>query len=162
MSIDNCQGCDKRLDTDFVEYQDDGTLLCDGCLDELENEQHEVIEAAFDAVYDKVYVKTNGPVPEYLTAGKVYEARVDEWGYVEIADDKGKPTYSRLWTLCDQYGNPIAETDWKALAGELAWALKRIAYTQQDICAPPLMSEAEAMRRQATAALAKYDQEKGV
>jgi hypothetical protein len=39
MSIDFCQKCDKRLDTDFVEYQEDGTLLCDGCLDEMENEQ---------------------------------------------------------------------------------------------------------------------------
>lgn len=39
MSIDWCQKCEKRLDTDFVEYQDDGTLLCDGCLDEIENEQ---------------------------------------------------------------------------------------------------------------------------
>jgi hypothetical protein len=39
MSIDLCQKCDKRLDTDFVEYQEDGTLLCDGCLDEMENEQ---------------------------------------------------------------------------------------------------------------------------
>jgi len=49
---------------------------------------------------------------------------------------------------------------YKALAGELAWALKRIAYTQQDISTPPIMSEAESMRRQATAALAKYEQEK--
>jgi hypothetical protein len=39
MSIDNCASCDKRLDTDFIEYQDDGTLLCGSCLDELENEQ---------------------------------------------------------------------------------------------------------------------------
>jgi hypothetical protein len=39
MSIDLCQVCDKRIDTDFIEYQDDGTLLCDGCLDEMENEQ---------------------------------------------------------------------------------------------------------------------------
>ena len=36
MSIDNCQGCDKRLDTDFVEYQEDGTLYCNNCLDEME------------------------------------------------------------------------------------------------------------------------------
>jgi hypothetical protein len=39
MSIDNCQGCDKRLDTDFVEYQEDGTLYCDACLDEMETEE---------------------------------------------------------------------------------------------------------------------------
>jgi hypothetical protein len=39
MSIDFCQRCGKKLDTDFVEYQPDGSLLCDGCLDELENEQ---------------------------------------------------------------------------------------------------------------------------
>jgi len=36
MSIDNCQKCDKRMDTDFTEYQADGSLLCDGCLDEEE------------------------------------------------------------------------------------------------------------------------------
>jgi hypothetical protein len=36
MSIDNCNRCDKRLDTDFAEYQADGSLLCDGCLDDLE------------------------------------------------------------------------------------------------------------------------------
>jgi hypothetical protein len=39
MSIDNCQVCDKRLDTDYIECQEDGTLLCGSCLDELENEQ---------------------------------------------------------------------------------------------------------------------------
>jgi hypothetical protein len=39
MSIDNCQGCDKRLDTDFVEYQEDGTLYCDACLDDMETEE---------------------------------------------------------------------------------------------------------------------------
>jgi len=38
MSIDNCQVCDKRLDTDFVEYQVDGSLYCDNCLDEMELE----------------------------------------------------------------------------------------------------------------------------
>jgi hypothetical protein len=48
---------------------------------------------------------------------------------------------------------------YKAMAGELAWALKRIAYTQQDISTPPIMSEAESMRRQATAALAAYEKE---
>jgi hypothetical protein len=39
MSMDNCQVCEKRLDTDYIEYQEDGTLLCDGCLDELEIEK---------------------------------------------------------------------------------------------------------------------------
>jgi hypothetical protein len=129
MSIDNCQKCDKKLDTDFAEYQDDGTLLCDSCLDEAESEQ----EA------DKVYIKTDGPVPEYLTAGKVYEVRncgsegdgilvgliVDNFGE-EIVGLVGLPTahlYGGLWTLCDQHGNPVAEQqepDWKALAGEIA------------------------------------------
>lgn len=39
MSIDWCQKCDKRLDTDFVEYQEDGSLYCDGCLDDMEAEK---------------------------------------------------------------------------------------------------------------------------
>jgi hypothetical protein len=34
MSIDNCQRCDKRLDTDFVEYQPDGSLYCGACEDQ--------------------------------------------------------------------------------------------------------------------------------
>jgi hypothetical protein len=46
MSIDNCASCDKRLDTDFIEYQDDGTLLCDSCLDEMENETDRALYAA--------------------------------------------------------------------------------------------------------------------
>jgi hypothetical protein len=130
MSIDNCQKCDKKLDTDFAEYQDDGTLLCDSCLDEAENEQES----------DKVYVKTDGPVPEYLTANKVYEVLDLDTGprytkgFGTVLDDQGAelvaliglPTshlYGGLWTLCDQHGNPVAEqqvTDWKALAGEIA------------------------------------------
>jgi hypothetical protein len=117
MSIDNCQVCDKRLDTDFVEYQDDGTLLCDGCLDEVENEQES----------DKVYVKTDDPCPEYLTAGKLYEVIgatnkkgepgigriMDDYG-VEIVALIGLPTshlYGGMWTLCDQHGDPLAEQD---------------------------------------------------
>lgn len=36
MSIDYCMKCDKRLDTDFIEYQEDGTLYCDACLDDME------------------------------------------------------------------------------------------------------------------------------
>ena len=35
-------------------------------------------------------------------------------------------------------------------------ALRRIAYMQQDICSPPIMSEAEAIRRKAVAALAAH------
>lgn len=166
MSIDNCQVCDKRLDTDFVEYQDDGTLLCDGCLDELENEQES----------DKVYVKTDGPCPEYLTAGKVYEVRdldmvprdtrglgtlVDDQG-VEIVALIGLPTshlYGGMWAICDQYGNPLAEqqvTDWKALAGELAEALATLmaAETNETWRYPTVLGP---IVRKAKAALAKYD-----
>jgi hypothetical protein len=68
-----------------------------------------------------------------------------------LAQAEGKCMSIDNCQVCDRY---------KALAGELAWALKRIAYTQQDISTPPIMSEAESMRRQATAALAKYEQEK--
>lgn len=39
MSIDNCQGCEKRLDTDFVEYQPDGSLYCDNCMDERDEDR---------------------------------------------------------------------------------------------------------------------------
>jgi hypothetical protein len=119
------------------------------------------------------YVKTDGPVPEYLTAGKVYEALplIDpvngesEFGG-RITDDDGHirnicytgsvHLYDRDWTLCDQHGNPVAEnsvvgadmasgpdetiytsrTDYKAerdrykaLAGELAEALRDARYT---------------------------------
>jgi hypothetical protein len=75
----------------------------------------------------KVYVKTDGPVPEYLTAGKVYEAlRFGADGF-NFCDDDAADRYSRYphstahyvtWTLCDQHGNPVGEqgTDWKALA----------------------------------------------
>ena len=36
MSIDFCQRCNKRLDTDFVEYQPDGSLYCGACEADLE------------------------------------------------------------------------------------------------------------------------------
>ena len=36
MSIDWCQKCDKRLDTDFVEYQPDGSLYCGACEADIE------------------------------------------------------------------------------------------------------------------------------
>jgi hypothetical protein len=39
MSIDNCQKCDKRLDTDFVEYQPDGSLYCGACEADIEEEK---------------------------------------------------------------------------------------------------------------------------
>lgn len=59
MSIDNCQGCDKRLDTDFVEYQEDGALYCDTCLDEREEAgpmqpSKEQIEAAARLVPERM------------------------------------------------------------------------------------------------------------
>jgi hypothetical protein len=171
MSIDNCQVCEKRLDTDFVEYQDDRALLCDSCLDEMENEQES----------DKVYVKTEGPCPEYLTAGKVYEVDGDEEaGWITFDNGDIEFIYvkacswlkERPWTLCDQHGNPVAERRvvygiearmgelsmaeaerdrYKALAGELAWAASR--YRQEAY---------KAIEEALNAALAKYEQEKGV
>jgi hypothetical protein len=60
MSIDNCQGCDKRLDTDFIEYQVDGTLLCDGCLDELESEQDAAQKEALLQRVQDVYSGATG------------------------------------------------------------------------------------------------------
>ena len=39
MSIDWCQKCDKRLDTDFVEYQPDGSLYCGACEADIEEEK---------------------------------------------------------------------------------------------------------------------------
>jgi hypothetical protein len=51
MSIDNCNRCHVRLDTDFIEYQPDGSLYCDYCLDELDEERTtEVIEQALKAL----------------------------------------------------------------------------------------------------------------
>jgi hypothetical protein len=87
MSIDNCQKCDERLDTDFAEYQAGGSLLCDGCLDDLE----------------------------------------------------AKP-----------------ETDWKAIAGELAESLSSIVGMHS------VRRVNREMHAEAMAALAKYEQEKGV
>jgi hypothetical protein len=62
-----------------------------------------------------------------------------------------------VWAICDQHGNPVAEqqvTDWKALAGELAEALASIENDDGSI--PATIWD---MRN---AALAKYEQEKGV
>lgn len=39
MSIDYCVKCDKAIDTDFHEpYQEDGSCVCDDCLDDMEND----------------------------------------------------------------------------------------------------------------------------
>jgi hypothetical protein len=38
MSMSWCEGCEKRIDTDFVEFQQNGSLCCDNCLDEMELE----------------------------------------------------------------------------------------------------------------------------
>lgn len=64
-----------------------------------------------------------------------------------------------------------AEAEYKAVVAErdalrernakLARALELIAYTQQDICWPPMMSEAESMRRKARAALAQGEANNG-
>jgi hypothetical protein len=91
----------------------------------------------------KIYVKTDGPVPEgqrrYITPGKVYEVEGTSTGGMVKFDDGSWcwiyiPESSHLdcepWTLCDQHGNPVAETDWKALAGELAE--KAEAYVRLD------------------------------
>jgi hypothetical protein len=98
MSIDNCQVCDKRLDTDFVEYQPDGSLYCGACEADLE------------------------------------EAK-------------------------------LQEPDWKALAGELAEALKGVqtgdCWCGAGIGDPRLVSHTHNCK-QARTALAKYnEQEKG-
>ena len=41
MSIDYCHKCDKRLDTDFIEYQENGALYCARCFDDLEEQEQE-------------------------------------------------------------------------------------------------------------------------
>jgi hypothetical protein len=103
MSIDNCQVCEKRLDTNYIEYQKDGSLYCDGCLDDMAAEQ---------------------------------------------------------------------EPDWKAMAGELAEALKSLKWRLEDIAAMvikrtddefsvPVLNLKSAIGV-ADSALAKYEQEKGV
>jgi hypothetical protein len=181
MSMSWCEGCEKRIDTDFVEFQQNGSLYCDNCLDEMEMEPE----------LGKVYVKTDGPVPEYLTAGKVYEAHeVDSFGF-EFFDDDDDCRYSNFinsavhgvtWTLCGQHGNPVAEQRvaheaesqmgdlslvaldrdrYKALAGELAEALGAVmeAETYEAWRYPTVWRTIE---REARAALARYKQEKGV
>jgi hypothetical protein len=74
----------------------------------------------------KIYVKTDGPVPDdhgrYITPGKVYEVDGTIYGGYVTFDDGSKgwiyiPESSHLdcepWTLCDEHGNPVAETDWQ-------------------------------------------------
>jgi hypothetical protein len=65
---------------------------------------------------NKVYVKTDGPVPEYLTAGKVYAVDGDEEaGWITFDNGDIEFIYvkacswlkERPWTLCDQHGNPL-------------------------------------------------------
>jgi hypothetical protein len=48
MSIDMCTRCEKRLDTDFVEYQPDGLLYCDNCLDAMDDA--ELVQAASESM----------------------------------------------------------------------------------------------------------------
>jgi len=65
------------------------------------------------------------------------------------------------WTLCDEHGNPVAETDWQALAGELAAALSALMQGEVDgmwryhNVWGPLM-------RNAGLAIERYEREKGV
>jgi hypothetical protein len=92
MSIDNCQVCDKRLDTDFIEYQEDGTLLCDGCLDELENEQEpdwkalagelagaaKLAESALAFIYGGEPLDPSGAIVAMRTALAKYDCSLKE------------------------------------------------------------------------------------
>jgi hypothetical protein len=150
----------------------------------------------------KQYVKTEGPVPSYLTAGKVYECDncVEGFGG-HMMTDKGYETFivypqsehigGRDWILCDAEGNPVApkggvlcyadgtvakqrvaheveakmgelslvalERDrWKAIAGELAGAL-RVAVRVAEFEHHP----ARPWHYEARSALAQYEQEKG-
>lgn len=64
------------------------------------------------------YVTTHGPVPEYLTAGKVYPiVDVDLDGEHWIQDDEGcwrcmdenLRRRSTQFHFCDEHGNPVQE-----------------------------------------------------
>jgi hypothetical protein len=90
MSIDNCQVCDKRLDTDFVEYQEDGTLLCDSCLDEVENEQEpdwkalagelaEALQAAVDLIDTPVIRVRPTDAPSLMAALERWNAALAKY-----------------------------------------------------------------------------------
>jgi hypothetical protein len=140
----------------------------------------------------KQHVKAEGPVPSYLTAGKVYEAEFDAYGHFWFVDDRGSqrisaypctPSLNVTWSMCDAEGNPVtdrkpgkcrhddhpdycpycaiatrtAERDrWKAIAGELAEALRSATQAAEFEQHP-----ARPWHYDAKAALAKYEQEKG-
>jgi hypothetical protein len=157
MSIDNCQVCERRVDTDFIEYQEDGTLLCDACLDEME---HEAIEAAFDAVYDQ----HGNPVPEQgFTVEQQSSNRftATSTSGTWISTDLG----GTAWVSTELERMTIERDKYKALAGGLAEALKGVqtgdCWCGAGIGDPRLVSHTHNCK-QARAALAKYEQEKGV
>jgi hypothetical protein len=79
MSIDNCQGCDKRLDTDFVEYQVDGSLYCDNCLDEMELEP--VAEQGTD------WKALAGELAEALSEFRQAQALLNGWKFPSAYGD---------------------------------------------------------------------------
>lgn len=170
----------------------------------------------------KVYVKTDGPIPDdykdHITPGKVYEVDGTSTGGEVMFDDGNVyriyiPESGHLdgepWTLCDQHGNPVgeqkvckcslrtalvgdgcavcnpslaqeyafmaasdraaeavAERDkYKALAGELAKALRDMhggwKYIR-DVHGDLYGVGWDRCDESAAAALAKYEQEKGV
>ena len=148
MSIDNCQVCDKRLDTDHIEYQEDGTLLCDGCLDELEDEQASpVAEPGFT-----VEQQSSNRFTASQTSGT--------W----ISTDLGGTTW-----VSTELERMTAERDrYKALTGELAEALEhltgpKVCWCEADTKDSRLQFHAWECNT-ARAGLAKYEQEqeKGV
>jgi hypothetical protein len=75
MSIDNCQVCDKRLDTDFIEYQEDGRLLCDSCLDGLPAQRAKELlrEAMPDFMADSAAVVAVQNHIQRLTQAEIYK-----------------------------------------------------------------------------------------
>jgi Zn finger protein HypA/HybF involved in hydrogenase expression len=131
MSIDNCQVCEKRLDTDFFEYQVDGTLLCDGCLDELENEQEPVSGGCIHCGYEMSAMQWSN----HERCPKCGESRspVAEPGFTVEQQSSNRFTASQTagtWIPTDLGGDPWVKPDldgvtaerdrYKALAGELA------------------------------------------
>jgi hypothetical protein len=140
MSIDNCASCDKRLDTDFVEYQEDGTLLCDSCLDDLENEQ----------------------------ASPVAEQKEESRCTMGVGNGSGKLFVHGDYDSIKAAQNIVLERDrYKALAGELAEALEHL--TGPKVCWCEADTEDSRLKfhlwecNTARATLAKYnEQEKEV
>jgi hypothetical protein len=148
MSIDNCQNCDKRLDTDHIEYQEDGTLLCGGCLDEME---HEAIEAAFDAVYDQ-------------HGNPVAEQKAESRCTMGVGNGSGKLFVHGDYDSIKATQNIVLERDrYKALAGELAEALEHL--TGPKVCWCEADTKDSRLKfhlwecNTARTALAKYEQE---